>query len=370
MATLEQLLHNQVVVDVISNIKTPMDRMQTFYRMGIGGANTTSLPGREFSYDIFDVTRDIAQGRSPNAGPANIKRQPIGAVTGMCYRTHEKVGIYLDRVYRNRPLGGQYGQVDSNGANYITRQETTLAQRFKNSREFIVNECLWSNGFGILIDGDDHIPVLKGSGSFDVDFRIPAINIGTIGGIFGADWQTVATATILEDMLALNAQSEEDTGYPIRHGWIDNVVAGFILDNDRLQATGGSANVVFDRFTPQPGTSAEGIGDTGFTFVMRAMPWFTFHINDAGLNVNGTFDKFAKANKMLVTPDPDPNWLEMLEGTEVQRRTVVAPTEQMTGFGTWTTPAIDPPREDLKAVDNAMPALRIPKSVYVATVSA
>lgn len=370
MATLQELLHTETVRAVVSRIKTPMSRFQQHYGVGIGGPHTNAIPGREFSYDIFDRTREIATGRAPGAPAARVKLNPVGRVSGMCYRTHEAKHILLDKVYRNRRLGGGFGEVDRHGENYITRQETTLAQRFKNSREFMLNAMFMNNGFSIRIDGDDMIPVAKGSGSLDIDFQVPAGNIGTVGGIFAGDWQTSATAVLVEEMMALNAYSEELTGYPIKDCWVNSTTAAKILKIDEVQNLGGTANTVFNNFERSGFTSEDGIGDTGLTFTLRAIPWLTFHAYDAGLVVDGTYTKFIPDHQMLCTPEPDGEWLEMLEGTEVQRETNTSPLFDVTGFGSWTSPCTNPPAEELFAVDNAIPSLRIPKAIFRPTVSA
>lgn len=320
-----------------------------------------------FGYDIFDKTRMIAMGRPPGTGPASRAPQKIGHVTAAAYRVHEQVLLQEAQIYRTRPIGGQWGDVDVRGQRYVTNQEAYLAQLFKNNREFMCCSML-KNGFGILMDGDNWIPVAKGGGTFDVSFQIPAGNLSKLnmlggGDIIAASWATIASTDISAHCLKINAAFEQLHGRPLRHLWVNSVIFGLMLNNTPLKSLAGTANTVFSTYEPDREVSAEGIQDTGFTAVFRGMPWLTVHVYDGGLDINGTFTKFLDDTHGIFTPDPSPDWAEWYNGSEIVAENVMDPGTERFGLSAWTTRTIDPAGFQLKGLDVGLPVLYVPNCV-------
>ncbi len=364
--SLHQLLGSTTVTKIISQIKTPMDRLQGFFGMGPGGAGTNDVGGIRFGYDIFDRTRLIANGRAPGTGPSDRAPQKVGHVPVSAYRAHEKIHLDESRLFRTRAPGQQWGTIDSRGAKYVAQQERHLAQMFKNNREFMISRML-RGGYDVLMNGDNWLPVDSGAGDFAVDFQIPASNKTNIGGIISASWATAAT-DILGQIIQLNAKSEEDTGHPIRHAWINSGQWENLLKNTGLQAAAGTANRTFTTWTPTGLQSAEGVGDTGFVATLEGLPWLQWHIYDAGLTVNGSFSKLLKDNTCTFMPDPSTDWTEWYNGSEIVAENVMAPGSERFGLSAWTTRTIDPAGFDLKCLDVGIPVLYLPKAIYHATV--
>lgn len=367
--TLEQLLNHITIIKAISRIKTPMSRFQDFYGLGIGGRNVQQVGGKNFSWDIFDKNRDIATGRPSGTGPATVSPQPVGNVTARAYRAHEKIPLLHERIFRNRPVGGALGTVDTRGVQYITSQERHLAQRFKNNREFMVSRMFRGSGFQVKIDGDNQIPVDSG-GHFTVDFKVPAANIGTVNSTFAGNWTDATNAVPHDELLKLNGYSEELSGYPIKHAWINSATWGNILKLNQVRDLAGTSNMPFARYERVTDTSEEGIQDTGFTAQLRGIPWITWHIYDAGLKVDGVYTKFIPNGRAIFTPEPSSAWLEMYEGSELIKRNVMDSGSEVFGFAAWTTDVIDPAAIDLKALDICLPALYLPNAIFYATLHA
>lgn len=374
---LEQLISSPVISDVISRIKTPLSRFQDFYGLGIGGRFTNPIGGREFGWDIFDKTRKIATGRPFGTGPSSVSPRPVGNVMARPHRSHEKVSLLHDRLFRTRPLGGGIAEVDVRGQRYVTQQAEALAQRFRNAREFMVSR-MFRGSFQLAFVGEDWIPVDTG-GQFTVNYQLPADHTGAIdrdptGGtnnIIGTAtnlWNDAA-APIHDDLLELNDFSEAESGWPISHAWVGSPLWAKILNNTQVKGLAGTSNTPFSMYERTNVMSAEGIGDTGFTAILRGIPWLTWHIYDGGLEVNGTYTKFIPNNNAIFTPEPSSSWCEMLEGSEWVKENVMDPGSEKTGFSTWTTHAIDPASIELKALDICLPALYVPKAIFYATVS-
>jgi len=368
---LHQLLGSTTVTRAISRLKTPMSRFQNFLGTQPGGSAESDQGGTLFGYDVFNRSRTIATGRPPGTGPASRAPQVLGHVTASAYRAHEKVTLLESRIFRTRPIGGQFGDVDRRGQQYVTRQQDYLAQLFRNNREFM-NSRLLRGSFQVLISGDNWIPVDTG-GTFTVDYQVPAGNKTQLdmlgaGDIINTSWADTANADIVNDCLQINAAMEQLHGRPLRHIWVDSTNIANVMNNTALQGLSGTANRVFTTFEPTGLSSPDGIEDTGFTVRFEGLPWITFHVYDGGLDVNGTFTKFLTTTTAMFLPDPSPDWLEWYNGSEIVAENVLSPGDERFGLQAWTTRVIDPAGFELKSLDIGLNALYIPDVVVYGTV--
>lgn len=378
--SLQQLLSSPTITRVISRVKTPQTRLQEFFGMQPGGPATNPAGGSVHAYDIFDKTRKLATGRSRGTGPATIAPNKVGQITVTLYRSHEKIPLLDEKLFRTRPLGSNWGNVDARGMAYITKQEEYLAQRFKNMREFMCAQ-LFKGGFGISFSGEDVVPVAIDAGHKNVEYfgpsnehngqtssAIPGLTIGGQADIIGASWATAST-DIINDVLQINAGFEEVHGRPFRHVWLNSTTFAPLMENTQLASAAGSANTIFNNFGPTDYRSIDGIPDTGLEFIFKAIPWLKWHIYDAGLDVNGTFTKFFPDNYAAFCPDPSSDWAEWVEGSEIVRENLMDQGSERFGMTAWTTPCIDPSGFELKALDNGIPCLYVPKCLAYAKIS-
>lgn len=368
--SLNQLLSAPVVTNVISRIKTPLSRFQNFMGMQPGGPHVNKPGGHHTGWDIFDHSRKMAKGRPPGTGPATASAQPVGHVSSVIYRSHEKVPLLAERIFRTRPLGKNWGEVDENGQTYVTKQEKTLAQKFKNAREYMTLSML-KGGFGLKQSGDDWLPVATADGDMTINFQVPAGNTLKLNMLGAGDIISTSISTLTADFnlycLKINAAFEQLHGRPLRHLWVNSTVANYILNNTKLAGLSGTANVVFDRYAPSGIVGDDGIEDTGLEVVLKAIPWLRIHIYDGGLEVNGTFTKFLGDTEGIFLPEPDGEWAEMQEGSEIVMENLQDQGREVYGMSAWTTQIIDPAGWELKALDNALPALYQPNCVAYAS---
>ena len=392
-ASYDELMKMPTVTRAVSRIKTPEDRLQRFFgcmpRESDGPSQNLNPVGGHFAAtDIFDKTRTLAKGRAIGAGPAVSSPQVIGQFQSTIYRAHEKFPIADEKVFRSRPLGGQYGQVDVRGMKYITAQQKHLSQRFKHSREYMLSGIMRVK-FDLLKNGEDWTPVAYNDGTYTVDFQVPAGNLDAcvmldangdnLIAVTGADavdytglFNTTTAAKlkwldtdsmIINQMIALNAAMEAQHGRGLRHCWINSRTYGWVLRNAGLVSVAGSANVVFSDWRDSPYFNAEKIRDPGFEVVFKALPFLKFHVYDGVLDINGTITKLIPDDEAFFMPEPDNDWFEMLEGSELVSENRWTEPHEEYGLTAWTERTTQPPGSELIGLDNAIPVLYIPTCI-------
>lgn len=368
----DQLLRSPVITRAISRIKTPQMRLQQFFGMEMGGSNIQQIPGDIYGWDIFDKTRDIATVRGKATGPATVSPQVIGNVLAQIPRTHEKIPMLEDRIFRTRELGKGWGQadIDVRGQQYVTRQEDYLAQRAKNLREFMVSRMLRGT-WQFLLSGDDWIPVDSG-GTVTVDYQVPSTNktqldMGTGSNIIGTTWLNTA-APIHKNLLGINAAMEQLHGRPLRHIWLNSQVMYYVFKNTEVINLGGTANTTFAEYKYSGNTNPEGIQNVEYDVVLRGIPWVRWHVYDGGNTVNGTYTKFLADNHAYFLPDPDPSWVEGVEGSEIVAENYIDQGTERYGLHAWVERKTQPASFELILKDQFLPTPYVPACIADGTV--
>jgi hypothetical protein len=357
----ETLLAPQTILQAMSQMQLPGTALSRLMGWGLGGQNVARQSGRNFSYDIFSTTRKIATARVP--GQASNRQAPlkVGSVAGTFPRSAETIPLLDEDLLNRRRLGGPTSRLDSMGEAYLTRQEVYLAQRFANLIEFQTASML-RGSYTFAQDGDDLRHGFSG-GDTTVNFRIPAGNLTQLnmlggGNLLNADWATAAT-DIPAQLHAINAAMVQLTGMGLAHVVLTSVGWQYVMNNTKVQAQGGSANVVFD--------SMRRVGAGEFSAVLRALPWITFHVIDYGLeSYAGGSESFAKLienDHAAFLPQPSPAWVQYLEGSEIVTEGPNGPKHERYGFYPFAYPTHDPSGWELCGVFNGIPALYTPEAV-------
>lgn len=375
--TREELFQSPVITGIISQIDTPGSLFQRFY--GPSGMNDR-VQGRTASWDLFHSTRSVATVRSPRTGPSMRTRKPYGNRTAQMVRLHEKMFIADEDLMRYRPAGGPVGAVDSNGQAYVRQQLQYFSQVFRNAREFMWSR-LFRGGFGVKPVGDELQLVEKGAGGvlWDVDYGLPAAHLNQLGGIIGAGWQTSST-DIVNQLMELEKYASRVNGRSPRHIWLNGTTAKYLFENSQLASVTGSSIRIFESLTRREIDPNSRFPDTGYDIMFGALPLYRFHVYNGGLVKAGTaedfdsqinssnFEYFIPDDYAIITPDPA-EWCGQMEGSEYVRENVTSDMREVYGFNAWSTPVIDPPGREVKQVDNFLPILYEPYSIYFAKVA-
>jgi hypothetical protein len=355
-----QLLAPKTIQKAISQLELPGTSLQTLMGWGLGGSNVARHGGRNFSYDIFNVTRKVATGRVPQQTLATTKPQAVGMRQAAFPRAAEKIQLFDEELLNRRPLGGPGAGLDR-GEVFVTRQEAYLAQRFANLIEF-QTAAMFRGQYSYSTDGD----LLRhglASGDTTITYQVPAGNLTQLdmlggGNILDADWATAAT-DIPAHLHEINAAMIQLTGMGLAHVVLTSAGWQKIVNNTKVQAQGGSAGPVFESL--RRASAGE------FTAILRGLPWLTFHVIDYGLEIwNGTSEVFTKLiedDHAVFLPEPSPRWVQYLEGSEVVTEGPSGPKHERYGFYAYAFPIHDPSGWELCGVFNGIPALYTPSAV-------
>jgi len=369
-----ELLSAPVVTKVISTIATPQQRIQNFLGLNPGSAAIEDVGGHDFSWDIFETTRELGNFRAPGSGPGTRKLNPVGHVQARIPRVHEKVMLTDEMIFRNRRLGGNPNEVDRTGQQYVYKQQEIIAQRFRNTREFLCRSVL-KGGLGLKMTGEDWVPTEYGSGMFNIDFQVPAGNKSQLdmlgdGSIIDASWATAST-DIPTHCIKISEAHQRLHGRPLEHAWIrSGTFNSRVLQNDKIKAAAGTSNIVWKSWERSTYVDPVfGNRDAGFDVVLHALPWLTWHLYDGVLTVDGTITPLITADHVHFLPSPDSSWIGGVNGSEMVRETVVQAADERFGMQAWTEPSTQPSGFELLAVDNFLPTLYVPKCITDATVA-
>jgi hypothetical protein len=376
--TVEDLFRHRNVMGVRSQYKAPATPMSNFYGIGPGSVRERSEV-REFSRDIYNNTRLLANVRPPKTGPAKVRRHPVGKFDVHVIRLHEELDIFDEDIMKYRPIGGKIGDLDESGQAWVGREMGRLMQRFGNTNEFMVTR-MFRNGFGVKKDDDNYSLVEKSASgyTFNVDYQIPSTNVGNCDSIFSDLWSSSST-NIPAQILALNAAAERVSGHPISVCWINSTVLTYLYNNTIIRNISGTWVRIFDSQTGQEVSTIGGPNrSSGYVVTFTAIPNVVFHVTDVVQNVDQKVDSQTAANsskvmpdaRALFTPAPGGDWYSIVESGEPIRELPNRPESQMRyGFYSWQCPFEKPPGRTLTAVDNYLPVLDIPAAVFYATIA-
>lgn len=355
------LLASKTILKAISQIQAPGTTLQRLFGWGFSGANKRRQSGRNFSYDIFDTTRNVATARLPAQASARITPQRVGHVQGAFPRAAETIALHDEDLLNQRRVGGPIDELDDEGEVFITRQEAYLAQRFSNLVEFQTAAML--RGRYSFTSVGDELRHGFSSGDVTVDFQIPAGNLDQLdmlggGNILDFDWNT-PSGDIPSHLYMINQAMVQLTGMGLSHVVLSSTVWQMLIDNEVIQAAGGASQTVFETLRRNGGGE--------FTAVLRAIPWVTFHVVDYGLTVwNGstqTYTRLIEDDRAVFLPEPSARWAQYIEGSEIVTEGPGGTRAERYGFYPFAYAVHDPSGWELCAVMNGLPALYTPSAV-------
>jgi hypothetical protein len=345
-----------VVAERVSRIKLVNKNLQNFFGFQEGGSNVQQVPLRTGTIDVFNDTREVASSVTPGSASNNIAPVPVGTFNYAIPQVFENELLSAEKLFNLRQVGSM--NIDQYGMNYIVEQEAKMKQRLTNVREFQTAALLRGSYSYSGSGGKSAFTHSFSGGTYTVDYQVPSTNKTNINGIIGTSWANSA-APIIGDLGDIDAYSVELTGRGIRHAFCNWTMWQNVLSNTQVQNQSGSVNRAFERIMKD--------GDDEYTAILHAAPWLTFHINNNGLNLNGTFTKFFADTQISFCGDPD----NMLASYYTCPTPIVeydgAAVQGVHGEKVWYTSVRDPAAYALYSCLSGLPLLKLNKGIFNAT---
>lgn len=377
MGSIAEILSTKVTTKAVSRVAAATSRILTLFQMNPGGANERSQGYRRFGYDIFNDARSVAIARAPGATSGTVRRQAVGRVDGTFPRVAEKLPLLLEELHNFRRIGGQMAEFDNGGQEFIRRQQRFMGQRVANFRLLSLGGMMRGKMYAHRTDSGDDIyyDFTSSSALHTVDWQIPAGNLSQLdmlgaGSIIGTSWDN-PVADIPGDLLQIDKAFQVLCGSRLEFAVCGSTMWNNIINNDYVISQAGTSNTAFEIIQREDGVSENGMPRTTMLGRLRAVPWLTWHITNEGLDVgtqaSTTYTPFVGDNNVWFGPQPNPDYMEMLLGSEPVSEGPNLPATERFGMHAYNVNTYDPAGYVLHTLDNALPALYVPKATAYGT---
>ena len=253
--------------------------------------------------------------------------------------------------------------VQDKGMWEISRQSKEFKAFFTNLRisavySALAKQCIYFDIHGNLLPSSS-------TAATTIDFGTPAGNKDAIGGIIAAKWSTAGT-DIIGQMKALKAYARKLTGYPLTTAFYGSGVPGYISGNTAL------ANLIKNNAAFSVPMSAGEI-PSGLLGIKNWIPFNEAFFADK----DGTNQDWIAVDDIVFTPDPSPEWYEMVEGSYLVPNSMnitadgVAAMGNLTeknGMFSYATLETDPVTIKQLAGDTFLPLIKVPSAIFRAGV--
>ena len=370
--SLQQIIARESMLELIANVKSGVARPfpEPFYR------SDQKVEGDSGKYLRVDGTRKMArlvQYGSPSRRRelAGVTEVPVKLMHTFEHQVHGPLTLQKLIPTDGAPLDGVPTPQQKMGMSEIKRQTALFRMGFDNLRNSAIAMAL---GRGVIyVDGSGNIQNTSSGAAFAIDFGIPAGNKGQLnynggGAIIGASWATAGT-DIIGDMEHLHQAAMELTGFEIAHAFYGRNILNYLLGNTKLGAAiaGNPADAA--------AFSRRMIPD-GFLKVGKWHPAFHALFQEDG----GTYNAVIPDDTIVFTPEPSPEWWDVIEGTFVVPRNVgvvaadaieqLRQMDPVTGMFQYAhIGQVDPPSITQFAGDTFLPVIKVPSAVFIADVT-
>lgn len=359
-STLHDILHYETLTGIVQDIR--------------GGVPTQSIPPA-----FFNVTRRVSgdaikyytvQGTRKTAMIAHRSSESQRRqLTGLQEKTAKAIFVHEHLFHdvdvlnnlrnENDPMRQELGRQE------VQRQARESRQLIDNTRAAAIASALlrgkinYTVGQGIL-----------GTGGTEIDFGIPAGNLNQLdvlgdGAIIDVSWDT-ATASIVTQVQKLKNAALRKTGYPLRHAFVGDDILGHLLTNNEVKEFLKANTQLAAGFT------ARTIPDGFLGLTWHQAGEFFFEDPD------GDYVTPLADDGIVFTPDPSPDWWDVIEGTYevptdlggVAADAVGALNQFATVSGRFNYARIsaDPSGIKHNYGDTFLPVIKVPNAMFIADV--
>jgi len=293
--TLQQLLGGVNKIGTIESVKSGLPDVLPAGFLTPG----RRVVGRNVSFDRVAGRREFARQNQYGAPARLVERAGRSAVNVNMLHSFDM--IYHDPMVLQNLLRQDSAQLQALAVDEVVRQTALFKRRYANTRIGAVYSML-ANG-KVWIDADGNLLFSSTNAVETVDFGVPAANQNQLDGIIGASWATAGT-DLVGDVIAVKKKALQTTGLPLRHAFYGANVPGYILGNTNAKALiSGNPSLAFQGFST-------GEVPSGFC----GLEWHPA-CDAFGLDSAGAVAEFFGPDTVVFTPEPGPEWYELVEGS-------------------------------------------------------
>lgn len=255
------------------------------------------------------------------------------------------------------------------GQQTVAFESNNFGQYFKNLRLSTIYSMLTLGH--IYYDGSGNLLPTSSGAVTDVNFRVPTGNTGQLdvlgaGAIISASWAT-STTDIAGQLESIHAAAVKLTGYPLQHAFYGANIRKYLNTNDSvkemLKTDSAMANSFRQNVIPE----------------MFGLQWHpmtkAFFADSAGTN-----QSWWSGDMVVFTPEPSPDWYELLEGTYAVPTNInvadgdaaaaaVAGLREVPGMFSYAKVLDDPPSIKQVGGDTFLPVPKVIGSYMIADVT-
>jgi hypothetical protein len=236
---------------------------------------------------------------------------------------------------------------------------------------------LLANG-QIYFDGNGELLPTATGAVYTVDMQIPSgnknqLNVLGKGNILTASWATTSTS-ILTQIKALKRAARKLTGYPLKNAFYGANVLPYIVNNTELSSY-MKRNIAFQEALKNDELPA---GFLGLDWHPVDEAFFSTNATNTGATLDGgTPTELFGPDLVTFTPDVNPEWYELVEGTYPVPTSVdegqtadelIAEVMTVAGMFAYAYVTKDPVTVKEVAGDTVLPLIKVPSAVFLATV--
>ncbi len=364
VTTLQQVLNPLTLVGLIQDVVrgVPSDLLpKAFVR-----PNRT-VDGVLATYNRVEGTRQLARlvqygGASKARGQQGISKQPVTLLHTFEHQNHDPT-VLVNLLSEDSPTRQDMGRQT------VARQVQEFGQLFRNLRMSCVYSVLAS---GAIYYDDDGYLLPGPTGAFEtVDFGVPAGNQGTLDPlgtghpILNESWSD-PTKDLSQQIRELKKAAIKLTGYKLAHAFYGENIPSYFYKNSVIQAAIHGSAVLAEQV-------ARGIEVPAGLMNLQWHPIYEAFYSKA----DGTLVDWYDPDTIVFTPEPGPEWWEVIEGTypvpaspsyAADAESAIDNLRQVAGPFSYAKVTDDPAGILHYAGDTFLPVLKVPKAVYIAKV--
>ena len=366
LATLETILGARNLTGLIQKTKTRVPKVlgDEWFKV------TRKTHGNTAEYITAPGQRTLARQTSYGSVAKSASMRNIGGVPTVLLHTFERLEVPATVLLNLlAPDSTDQGMRQEMGMQEVVRQLGAFKDKFENLRTTVPQMQLFTNH--LYFDKDGNVLATSSGNVFDAGPGIPAANTVhiTAGGYTAGlikDWENPAT-DIIGQLQALQQLAIKLTGFPIQQVHYGVNMPGYIASNTTAQQ--------YLRYQLQMNAEYVRGGQIpqGFGGIPKWVPTGqAFYATEDAAGAE-TIVSYADADTCIFTPDPDPSWYEVIEGTYPVPRSIDVKSsaelaysdfEEVAGQFSFAHASYNPPALEMFFGDTFAAQIRNPNVVF------